>query len=116
MLSNCGAGEDSWESLGLQDQTSQYERKSFLDIHWKDWCWNWSSNTWPPNGKSQLTGKDRDAEKNCEQEEKGVTDDEMVKWHHQLNGHEFEQTLGDGEGQESLAYCSPWGRKQLDMT
>ena len=46
MLSNCGAGEDSWESLGLQgDQTNQSYRKSTLNIHWKDWCWNWSSNT-----------------------------------------------------------------------
>ena len=46
MLSNCGAGEDSWESLGLQgDQTSQSSRKSSLNIHWKDWCWSWSSNT-----------------------------------------------------------------------
>ena len=46
MLSNCGAREDSWESLGLQgDQTSQFYRKSTLNIHWKDWCWSWSSNT-----------------------------------------------------------------------
>ena len=48
------------------------------------------------------------------QEEKGVTEDKMVGWHHQLNGHEFEETLGDGEGQESLACCSPWSRKELD--
>ena len=41
---------------------------------------------------------------------------EMVGWHHQLKGHEFEQSLGDSEGQGSLAYCSPWGRKELDMT
>ena len=40
----------------------------------------------------------------------------MVGWHHQLNGHEFEHTLGDGEGRESLAHCSSWGRKELDMT
>ena len=45
MLSSCGAREDSWESLGLQDQTSQSQRKSTLNIHWKDWCWSWSSNT-----------------------------------------------------------------------
>ena len=50
------------------------------------------------------------------QEEKGVTEDEMVGWHHQLNGHEFEQTLGDSEGQGSLACCSPWGCQELDMT
>ena len=44
-----------------------------------------------------------------------MTEDEMVGWHHQLNGHEFEQALGDGEGQESLTCCSPWGLKELGM-
>ena len=48
--------------------------------------------------------------------EKGTTDNEMVKWHHQHNGHEFEQALGDVEGQGSLVCCSPWGLKKLDMT
>ena len=43
-----------------------------------------------------------------------MTEDKMVEWHHRLNGHEFEQTLGDGEGQRSLACCSPWGHKELD--
>ena len=71
---------------------------------------------WPPDAKSQLTGKDPDAGKDGRQEEKGMTEDEMVGWHHRLNGHEFEQTLGNGEGQESLTYCSPWGPKELDMT
>ena len=47
---------------------------------------------------------------------KGMTEDEMVGWHHQLNGHEFEQAPGDGEGQGSLVCCSPWGRKELDTT
>ena len=50
-----------------------------------------------------------DAGKDRGQEEKGATEDEMVRWHHRLNGHEFEQTPGDGEGQGSLACCSPWG-------
>ena len=50
------------------------------------------------------------------QEEKGTTEDEMVGWHHRLNGHEFEQAPGDDEGQESLACCSPWGRKESDTT
>ena len=45
-----------------------------------------------------------------------MTEDEMVGWHHQFDGHEFEQALGVGDGQESLAYCSPWGHKELDMT
>ena len=50
------------------------------------------------------------------QEEKGTTEDEMVGWHHRLDGHEFEQPPGLGDGQENLACCSPWGHKELDMT
>ena len=71
---------------------------------------------WPPDVKSQFIGKDLDAGKNRGQEEKGVTKDKMVGWHHQLNGHEFEQALGDREGQGSLACCSLWGHKELDKT
>ena len=63
----------------------------------------------PPDVKSQLTGKDPDAGKGWRQEEKGLTKDEMVEWHHWLNGHEFEQALRDNEGQGSLECCSPWG-------
>ena len=63
---------------------------------------------WPPNAKSWLTGKDPDAGKDWRQEEKGLTEGEMVGWHHLLNGHEFEQALGVGDGQGSLACCSPW--------
>ena len=70
----------------------------------------------PPDVKSQLTGKDPDAGKDWGQEEKAVTEDKMVGWHHWLNGHEFEQTLGDSEGQGSLACCSSWGGKELDTT
>ena len=66
--------------------------------------------------KSRLTGKDPDAGKDCRQEGKGTREDEIVGWHHQLSGHEFEQALADGEGQESLVCCSPWGCKELDMT
>ena len=71
---------------------------------------------WPPNAKSQLTRKDPDAGKDWRQEEKEMTEDEMVGWHHQLNGHEFEQAPGDGEGQGSLECCSPWGHKESDAT
>ena len=71
---------------------------------------------WPPDMKSQLTGKDPDAGKDWRQKAKGAAESEMVGWHHQLNGHEFEQTPGDSEGQGSLAYCSPWGHKESDMT
>ena len=66
------------------------------------------------NVKNQLIGKDPDAGKDGGQEEKGTTEDEMVGWHHWFNGHEFEQAPGDGEGQGSLACCSPRGRKVLD--
>ena len=66
---------------------------------------------WPPDAKSQLNGKDPDTGKDWGQEEKGATEDEMVGCHHGLNGHEFEQTQGDSEGQGSLARCSPRGRR-----
>ena len=66
---------------------------------------------WPPDAKSRLIGKDSDAGKDWRQEEKGVTEDEMVGWHHRLTEHEFEQALRHGEGQGSLVCCSPWGHK-----
>ena len=70
----------------------------------------------PPEAKSRLIRKDPDAGKDWRQEEKGMTEDEMVGWHHQFNEHEFEQALGEGEGQERLVCCKPRGRKELDMT
>ena len=71
---------------------------------------------WPLDVKNQLTGKDPDAGKDWGQEGKEVTEDKMVGWHHWLSGHEFEQTLGDSEGQGSLACCSLWGCRELDTT
>ena len=71
---------------------------------------------WPPDVKSQLIGKDPDAGKDWRWEEKGMTEEEMVGWHHQLNGHEFEQTPGVGDGQGGLVCWSPWGRKESDRT
>ena len=62
--------------------------------------------------KSRLFRKDPDAGKDGRQEEKGTTEGEMVEWHHRLSGHEFEQALGDGEGQGSLVCCSPCGCKE----
>ena len=64
--------------------------------------------------KSRLIRKDPDAGKDWGQEEKGATEDEMVRWRHQLNGHEFEQTPADDEGRGSLVCCSPWGHKDSD--
>ena len=71
---------------------------------------------WPPNVTSWLISKDPDAGKDWRQEEKGMTEDKMVGWHHQLNGHEFGWTLGVDDGQGSLECCSPWGRKESDTT
>ena len=71
---------------------------------------------WPPDVKTWLIGKDPDAGKDWGQEDKGTTEDEMVGWHHCLSGHEFGQTQGDSDGQRSLACCSSWGLKELDMT
>ena len=71
---------------------------------------------WPPDAKNWLIEKDPDVGKDGWQEEKGMTEDEMVGWHHQLNGHEFEQAPGDSEGQGSLACCSPWGCRESEMT
>ena len=116
MLLNCGVREDSWESLGLQgDPTSPSYRRSVLGVHWKDWCWSWNSNTlaiWC----EELTHLKRPW---CWERLKagGEGDrDEMVGWHHWLNGHEFEWTLGVGDGQGGLAFCNSWGCKESDTT
>ena len=71
---------------------------------------------WPPDEKNWLIGKVPDAGKDWRQEEKGTTEDEMVGWHHWLNGHEIEKALGIGDGQRSLECCSPWGCKESDTT
>ena len=71
---------------------------------------------WPSDAKNWLIGKYPDSGKDWRQEEKGTTEDEMVGWHHWLDGHEFEQALGDGKGQGSLVCCSPWGRKEAGTT
>ena len=117
MLSNCGVGEDSWESRG---------HKEIKPVNPKgNQPWTFIGRTgaeteapilWPPDVKSQLIGKDSDAEKVWGQEEKGATEDQMVGWHHLLNGREFEQTPGDSERQGSLACCGPWGCKKSDTS
>ena len=71
---------------------------------------------WPPDAKNWLTGKDPYAGKDWRQKEKGAAEDEMVPWHHWLNGHEFEQTQGDSEWQGILMCCSPQSSKELDTT
>ena len=69
---------------------------------------------WLPDAKNWLIGKDPDAEKDWRWEEKGMTENEMVAWHHWRDGHEFEQALGVGDGQGSLVCCSPWDHKESD--
>ena len=71
---------------------------------------------WPPDAKSWLIWEDPDAGKDWGQEEKGTREDEVVGWHHQLNGHESGLTLGAGDGQGRLACCSSWSRKESDTT
>ena len=86
-------------------------------------CWIFIGGTdaeapkiWPPDEKRQLIGKNPDARKDWMQEEKEMTEDEMVRWNHQLDGHGFGWTPGVGDGQGGLAYCDSWGRKELDIT
>ena len=90
----------------LKEISSEYSLEGLIQLQYFG-CLMWSANS---------LKKDPDAGKDRNQEEKGMTEDEMVEWHHRLNGHEFEQTLGDGEGKGSLACCSPWGLKESDRT
>ena len=137
MLLNCGVGEDSWESLGLQgDPTSPFWRRSALGFLWKEmmmkiWIFKLPGMgvmmlrndakaetpvLWPPHAKSWLIGRDSDAARDWGQEEKGKTEDEIAGWHHWLDGREPEWTLGVGDGQGGLACCDSWGRKESDTT
>ena len=70
---------------------------------------------WPPDAKNWLIRKGPDAGKNWRQEEKRITEDEMVGWHHHVNRHEFEQSVGVGDEQGSLTCCNPWGHKESDI-
>ena len=117
MLLNCGIGEDSWESPGLEgDPTiSPKGNQSWIFIGRTD-AEAETPMVWPPNAKNWVIWKDSDAGKDWRQEEKGMTKDEMVGWHHRLDGHEFEQVPGVGDRQGGLACCGPWGCKESDMT
>ena len=112
MLLNCGVGEDSWSPLDC---------KEIQPVHSKgDQPWVFFGRNdakaeapvlWPPHVKSWLIGKDPDAGRDWGQEEKGMIKDEMTGWHHRLNAHEFEWTLGVVDGQGGLSCCDSWGRK-----
>ena len=117
MLLNCGVGEDSWESLGLQgDPTSPFWRRSARDFFGRNDAKAETAVLWPPHVKSWLIGKDSDAGRDWGQEEKGMTEDEMAGWYHWLDGCESQWTPGVGDGQGGLACCNSWGRKESDMT
>ena len=117
MLLNSGVGEDSSESFGLQgDPTSPFWRRSALDFFGRNDAKAETPVLWPPHAKSWLTGKDFDAGRDWGQKEKGTTENEMAGWHHRLDGHESEWTLGVGDGQGGLACCDSWGLKESDTT
>ena len=105
MLLNCGAEEDSWESQDYKIKlVNPKGNQSWIFIRRTD-AEAETPILWLPDAKRQLTGKDADDEKDWGQEEKGMTGDKMIGWHHRLNRHELEQTLGDSE-QGILACCS----------
>ena len=117
MLLSCGVGETLESPLDC---------KEIQPVHPKEYqSWIFIRRTdaeaetpilWTPDVKNWLTGKDPDAGKDWRQEEKEMTEHEMVGWRHWLNTHEFEQTLGDGDGQGNLSCCSPWGHKEINIT
>ena len=110
MILNYDAGEDSWESLGFQgDQPVDPKgNQSWIFIRRTD-AEAEAPILQPTDVKSWFLGKDPDAEKDWRQEEKGITVDEMVGWHHWLNEHEFEKSMGDSEEQGSQACYNSWG-------
>ena len=97
-------------------RSNQSILKSTLNSHRKDYAEAETPVIWSSDVNNWLTGKVPDAGKDWGQEEKRVSEDEMSGWHHRCNGHELQQTSGDGEGQGSLARCSPWGCKESDVT
>ena len=112
---NYGVEEDSWESRGLQ------EIKPFNPEGNQSWTFIGSTDAevetatlWSPDVKKWPIGKDPNAGKDWRREGTGMTEGEIVGWHHQLNEHEFEQAPGVGDGQGSLVCCSPWGHKEKD--
>ena len=91
-------GNQSWIFIGRTDAEAE------------------TSILWPLDAKNWLVWKDPDAGKDWRQEEKGTSEDEMVGWHHQLDGHESEQAPGVGDGQGNLVCCSPWGHQESNTT
>ena len=115
-----------WTMVSEKTLESPLDSKEIQPVHPKrDQSWVFIGRTdveaeapilWPPDAKSWLIWKDPDVRRNWGQDEKGTTKDEMVRWHHQLNGHGFGWTPGVGDGQGGLAFCSSWGCKESDIT
>jgi len=117
MLLNCGVGEDSWESLGLQEEpTSPFKGDQSWVFFERNDAKAETPILWPPDAKSWFIGEDPDSERDWGQEEKGTTEDEMAGWHHWLDGHESEWTLGVGDGQGGLVCCNLRSRRESDVT
>ena len=124
-LENPQDGEAWWAAIYGVAKSRTWLKRLSKDHPKGDQSWVFTGRTdveaetpilWPPDAKNWLIGKDPDAGKDWRREEKGSTEDEMVRWHHQLNGHEFGWTPGAGDGQGGLACCSSWGCKELDTT
>ena len=103
LLQYCVGDSDSFAS-------PQKISNQFVSIHKNNLPRLWLG-IWPPHAKSWLIGKDSDAGRDWGQEEKGTTEDEMAEWHHWLDGHESEWTLGVADGQGGLVCCSSWGHR-----
>ena len=112
---NCGAGDNSWETLSKIKPVPPKGNQLWIFTGRTD-AEAEAPVLWTPDRKSRLTGKDPDAGKDWRQEETGTKEDEMAGWHHWLNGHEFEQAPGNSEEQGRLLFCSPWTHKESDMT
>ena len=116
MLLNCLIGDDSCESLGLQEiQPVHSEGDQPWDFFGRNDAKAEAPVLWPPHVNSWLIGKDCDAGRDWGQKEKGTTEDEMAGWHHRLDGNEFEWTPGVGDEQGVLAFCNSWGHDKSDM-
>ena len=117
MHSKCGTVEDSWEPLDSKEMkpVNSKGNQPWIVIESTD-AEGEAPLLWPPNVKTWLSWKDPDVGKDWGQEEKGMTEDEMVRWHQWLNRHEFEQAPGIGDGQGGLVCDSQWGHKKLDVT
>ena len=116
MLLNCGIGKDSENLLDSKEIKPVNPKGNRPWIFLGRTHAEAEAPIWAPDVKNWFTGKDPKAGKDLREEEKGMTEDEMVGWHHQLNGHGFEQAPGNGERQGSLLCCSPWGLKESNTT